>query len=94
MVGTELSKHRIDLLNDNTKLTHSDPNRTVLTTTKFTLPKTGRIISEKKIEPAATEWSVSIVLAIKTDDIFCFRVDYQKLDAVITCYLYFFRRMV
>lgn len=77
-----VTKHRVNLLNDDLRLVHSAPYRTRPTARKFDAAKMAKMVTEKVSETATTECAATIVFAHKKNGSTCFCVDYYRLNAV------------
>lgn len=82
-LASNMSKHRIQLLEVTVELVHSVSCRARPKTKKFENVESDKMLAQKLIEPDQTERAAPIVSDPKRDGTLCFHADYSRLYALI-----------
>lgn len=77
-----VAKHRIELLKDTDKPIHSAHYRVGRKTSEFEKVKIDKMLAQKVVERAQSEWAPPIVFAPKQDGTLRFCVDYRRLNVL------------
>lgn len=88
-----MSRHQIDLPNDEVRPIHFAPYPAGCTARQFAAAEINGMLAEEVIKPASTEWAAPVVfVAGKNGSLRCC-ADYCKLNVVTITYLYHIHRM-
>lgn len=82
MAQISIAKHRSKLTTEETLPTQCAAYSECSKAGQFEIEEIDKMLSKMVIEPALTEWIVSIVLASEKDGFLRFFEDYHKLNAV------------